>query len=118
MDLISAFVGILIGVAIGFVIARTMRTQNASPDASIGLLKEQIARMQRENANLIARASSADARVKMLEDMRGRMMAEFKNISMDVLAQTRKMANEEQTQTLNTTITPFRTQIEKLTDDF
>ena len=118
MDLISVFVGILIGVAIGFVIARTMRTQNASPDASIGLLKEQIARMQRENANLIARASSADARVKMLEDMRGRMMAEFKNISMDVLAQTRKMANEEQTQTLNTTITPFRTQIEKLTDDF
>lgn len=118
MDLISVFVGILIGVAIGFVIARTMRTQNASPDASIGLLKEQIARMQRENANLIARASSADARVKMLEDMRGKMMAEFKNISMDVLAQTRKMANEEQTQTLNTTITPFRTQIEKLTDDF
>ena len=118
MDLISVFVGILIGVAIGFVIARTMRTQNASPDASIGLLKEQIARVQRENANLIARASSADARVKMLEDMRGRMMAEFKNISMDVLAQTRKMANEEQTQTLNTTITPFRTQIEKLTDDF
>ena len=118
MDLISVIVGILIGVAIGFVIARTMRTQNASPDASIGLLKEQIARMQRENANLIARASSADARVKMLEDMRGRMMAEFKNISMDVLAQTRKMANEEQTQTLNTTITPFRTQIEKLTDDF
>lgn len=118
MDLISVLFGMLIGGVIGFVIARLMRTPNASSDASIGLLKEQITRMQRENANLIARASSADARVKMLEDMRGRMMTEFKNISTEVLAQTRKMATDEQTNVLNTTITPFRSQIEKLTDDF
>ncbi len=118
MDLMSVFVGLLIGGAVGAILGRMMRPSNATDDASIGLLKEQIARTQRENANLIARASAADARVKMLEDMRGKMMAEFKNISIDVLNQTRKIATDEQTQTLNTTITPFRTQIEKLTEDF
>lgn len=118
MDLLSVFIGIAIGVVIGIFIARAMRAPNTDAAASVALLKEQITRMQRENANLIARASAADARIKMLEDMRGRMMTEFKNISTEVLAQTRKAATDEQNQALNTTITPFRTQIEKLTDDF
>ncbi|MDE6250687.1 MAG: DNA recombination protein RmuC [Alphaproteobacteria bacterium] len=118
MDLISVFVGLLIGGTLGVIIGRMLNASNANSDASVALLKEQIARMQHDHANLIARASAADARVKMLEDMRGEMLKEFKNISVDVLAQTRKMANEEQTQTLNTTITPFKTQIEKLTEDF
>ncbi len=117
MDILSLIVGLVVGGVIGAIVARMMHAPDTNA-ASVALLKEQIASARRENAALIARASSADARIKMLEDMRGKMMAEFKNISIDVLNQTRKIATDEQTQTLNTTITPFKTQIEKLTEDF
>lgn len=118
MDLMSVFIGVFIGAILGFIVARVMQPKDSDSASSVALLKEQITRMQRENANLIAHASAADARVKMLEDMRAHMLTEFKNISAEVLNQTRKSAADEQTQVLNTTITPFRTQIEKLTDDF
>ncbi len=118
MDLQSLLIGFAFGLVFGGVIARLMNTKVSVDAGAIKLLKEQIAHIQQENRQLIARAGAADERVKNLEDMRGKMMAEFKNISIAVLEQTRKNANAEQTQNLNTTITPFRVQIEKLTEEF
>lgn len=118
MNVAYFLITFVIGVFVGVVVSRTMRSGNNGTDANVVLLKEQLARAQSDNAHLTERVGAADARVKTLENVRGEMMTQFKNISAEILTQTRAAANIEQTEKLNTTITPFKQQIEKLTENF
>ncbi len=110
--------GLFLGAAFGACAGYLMRPKNTDMSVANDLLKSQIAELRRDNATLISRTAAAEERVKNLTDIRGEMIKDFKNISSELLAQTSKAANEAQTKNLNTTITPFREQIEKLTADF
>lgn len=118
MNITLFFIGLILGVIVGAAVVYLARSKNTDLSAANDFLKNQIAQLRRENATLIARSAAAEERVKNLTNVREEMIKDFKNVSAELLAQTRKAANEEQTKNLNTTIAPFREQIEKLTADF
>ncbi len=118
MNISLVIFGFIIGAIVGAIVGYFSHPKNNDLSAANDLLKAQIADARRENANLIARTAAAEERVRNLTNVREEMLKDFKNISAELLTQTRKAANEEQTKNLNTTIAPFREQIEKLTTDF
>ena len=111
---VFGILGFVIGAIFGAVVAHIMRPR----DASVELLKQQIDKLQRDNSAMIGKIAAADAKIQTLENVRGEMMRDFKNVSAELLAQTRKNATEEHTETLNRTINPFKEQIAQLKTDF
>ncbi len=118
MNIVLIICGFVVGAIVGGVLGYFSRPKNTDLSAANDLLKNQIADARRENAALIARSAAAEERVRNLTNVREEMIKDFKNISAELLAQTQKAATAEHTKNLNTTIAPFRQQIEKLTTDF
>lgn len=113
-NIIFIGIGFVVGAIVGAVVANMLRPR----DESVGILKQQISELRAENTEMIRKVSAADAKIETLTDVRGEMMRDFKNVSAELLTQTRKSANEEQTDTLNKTINPFKEQITQLKADF
>lgn len=114
---------ILLGFIIGFIagggIIYLIRPK-APKDMSgaIDYLKQELATLRSENADLIGRIAAAQTQIKTLEHVRGEMLTEFKNVSAELLEASRKSAVEQQTKNFDTTISPFKERLEKMNADF
>ena len=112
---LAFFVGLLIGAGVTYF----MRPHGDKTDnGAVEYLKQELATVRRENADLIGRIAAANTQIKTLEHVRGEMLAEFKNVSAELLEMSRKSAVEQQTKNFDITITPFKERLEKMTADF
>lgn len=117
MEFLLWFLG---GFVFGGGVMYFIRPRGANPDvsAAVDYLKQELATARRENADLISQVAHAKAQIQTLEHVRGEMLAEFKNVSAQLLESSRKSAVEQQTKNFDTTITPFKERLEKMNADF
>ncbi|MFQ6778327.1 MAG: DNA recombination protein RmuC [Alphaproteobacteria bacterium] len=112
---ISLTVGIILGVIIGYFMYHRGGNDGG---VVIDMLKTELSNLRRENVRLIGECAGAREKISTLENVRGEMLREFKNVSSELLDATRKSALEEQQKNMGITITPFREQLEKMKTDF
>lgn len=117
MDIITGVFAFVIGVIVGAMVTFFIRPRSTD-SGTIDLLKNDLALVRRDNARLIAESAAAREKISTLENVRGEMLREFKNVSAELLDNTRKTAMDEQQKNIGITIAPFREQLEKMKSDF
>lgn len=103
-------VGLIVGGIIGWFLRPKNdadKNENVKLSALLSQQKTEIEHMRTENKSLVARAAASEEKIKTLENVRGEMMRDFKNVSAELLNENRKLAVAES----KTTLEPFAKQL-------